>query len=41
MRDWKDILYDKYKDEPLPSIFIVEEDEKNKSENNSQKTCGY
>jgi len=25
MKDWKDIIYQKYKDEPLPSIFIVKE----------------
>jgi len=32
MKDWKDIIYDKYKDEPLPSIFIEkEEKEENKS----------
>lgn len=32
MKDWKDIIYDKYKDEPLPSIFIEkEEEEENKS----------
>ena len=26
MKDWKDILYEQCKDEPLPSIFIAEQD---------------
>ncbi len=26
MKDWKDVIYEKYKDEPLPSIFIIKED---------------
>ncbi len=33
MKDWKDIIYDKYKDEPLPSIFI-EKEEKEEEGNN-------
>jgi len=31
MKDWKDIIYQKYKDEPLPSIFIVKEDKEEKN----------
>ena len=31
MKDWKDILYEQCKDEPLPSIFVVEEDRENKN----------
>jgi len=32
IKDWKDIIYDKYKDEPLPSIFIEKEEKEEKEE---------
>ena len=34
MKDWKDILYEECKNDPLPDIFIIKEEEQ--EENKSQ-----
>ena len=38
MKDWKDIIYEKYKDDPLPSIFKEDKEEKIKSKQNKMET---